>query len=233
MKRLFHVFLAFVSLFASRHIAFAQVDAAAKPTISFAEVNQLPLDTLVSVPVYINTHGQKLDSLQVKIDIVGEVDKLDAYISSQIPVQEINRVVTDSSIFVTITSLDIGKNWSTDANTELLTISFARAAEGTVSLTFDQENTVAASDSSDTNVLQVGKSAVINFGEITPSTNNSTQEEDEPASATEPAANQPANEMQQKDDQDTLLVVVLIASLIAAGALLFFIFKSRGNATPV
>lgn len=233
MKRLLYVFIALAYLLSNKNMAFAQINIAAKPTISFAEVNQLPINTLVSVPVYINTHSQKLDSIQVKIDIVGEVDRLDAQISSQIPVQEINRVVTDKSIFVTITSLDIGKNWSTETNTELLTISFTRATEGVVTLAFDQENTVAASDSSDDNVLQVGNNAIINFGEIIPKTNDYDQERGELDPAAEPVVNQSTDETKKINNQDTLLVAIIIASLIATGALLFFIFKNKDTATSV
>lgn len=230
MKRLLSTFLMFACLLMNSQVVFAQTTTESMPVISFANTSQFPSDTLISVPIYINTNGQKLDSLQVKIDIAGEVDALDAKISSQIPVQEINRVITDSSIFVTITSLDLGKNWSTQENTELLTLSFQHKGDGIVELAFDPENTVAASDVSEENVLQVGKNARISFGEVTPNLTTRQEETVTPTNTT-PAVSEQMDQEKQDDNKEGLLIAVLIASLAAAGALLLYMLRKKATST--
>lgn len=199
------------------------------PTISFADTQQLPSDTKVAVPVYVNTYGHELNSLQVKIDLLGSpVENLDLEISSNIPIQEISRVIENNSVFIIVSSLDLEQTWKTSENTELFNLTFQHEGEGVLTLTFDPNETVASSNLSDENVLRVGSSTSIQFGEILPATSEVVGT----TAMTETAADMAGTNPPASDTIDSnLLVAVVVISFVAAAGLLLYMFKTKPKST--
>lgn len=200
---------------------------AAEAMLNFEKVEQLPKDSLVAVPVYLNTQGLELNSLQLKIDVTGGIKDLSVEISSEMPVQEISKKVDAKSIFISLTSLELGKGWSTKENVELLKVSFKHAGEGEVKLSFDKKETLAGSVDSDQNVLTIGESLMVKIGTIIPVEviTEQTDEEATPSISQVPA--EVEEETVPKKINNNLLIGLMIGSFVAAILFLIYIFKNQ------
>lgn len=198
---------------------------AAEAMLNFEKVEQLPKDSLVAVPVYLNTKGVEINSLQLKVDVTGEVEDLSVEISSKMPVQEISKKAEDKSIFVSLTSLELGKSWSTNEDVELLKISFKHTGEGEVKLSFDKKETLAGSTDNDKNVLTIGEDLMVKVGTIVPVETKQTEEEASPSVSQAPA--EVEEKVAPKKINNNLLIVVMASSFVAAIVFLIYIFKNQ------
>jgi hypothetical protein len=204
-------------------VALAQT--VAQPVISFEQVEQLPKDTTVKIPVLINTQGKSLDSLQLKIDVEGQVESLDLQVGTTIPVQEIAKEIGDNNIFVSLTSIDLGKSWSTNEDTELLSITFSYAGDGMVTLSFDEKETLAATSDSENNVLTVGSDLTVKIGEVMPVA------EDEIAPSVEQEKMMPVEEPATTGQlNNNLLIGLIAASFVAAAITLVYLLRGGSKA---
>ncbi len=207
---------------------------AAEPAamLNFEKVEQLPKDSLVAVPVYLNTQGLEVNSLQLKIDVTGEIKDLSVAISSKMPVQEISKKVEGNSIFISLTSLELGKGWSTKENIELLKVSFKHAGDGEVKLSFDKKETLAGSVDSDQNVLTIGESLMVKIGTIIPveAITEQTEEEATPSISQVPAEVEEA--AVPKKINNNLLIGLMIGSFVAALLFLIYILKNQKKDKP-
>lgn len=220
MKKILCAIFTLLLMSSTNKLVFAQTND--QPIVSFEQVEQLPKDTGVKIPVLINTQGKSLDSLQLRINIEGEVENLDLQIGTSIPVQEIAQEINDKSLFVSLTSIDLGKSWSTNEDTELLTISFTHTGDGMVTLSFDEKETLAATIDSENNVLSVGKALTVKIGEVVP--------QEEVVTETTPSVTQqelPAQQEETSPNQlnNNLLIGLIAASFVAAAITLVYILK--------
>lgn len=211
----------FTLLCLSKTAQVASAQTASQPLISFEQVEQLPKDTAVKIPVLINTQGKSLDSLQLKINIEGQVENLGLQVGTTVPVQEITQEITENGVFVSLTSVDLGKSWSTQEDTELLSIAFTHSGDGMVTLSFDKKETLAAASDSENNVLSVGQDLTVKIGEVMPV-------EEEQVEVT-PSAQQeevlPTEETSPNQLNNNLLIALIAASFVAAAITLVYILK--------
>lgn len=201
--------------------------ADSKAMLNFERVELLPKDSLVAVPIYLNTQGKELNSLQLKVDVNGEIKDLGVTIGSEMPVQEITKQITDKSIFVSLTSLELGKGWSTTEDVELLKISFQHVGEGEVGLSFDKKETLAGSNESDENVLTMGEDLTVKIGEIVPIMEKQIEEEIDPSISQAKMENEPANEEAFVKTNNNLLIGLIAGSFAIVIALLIYILKNQ------
>lgn len=218
-KTIFTIFTLLLMISTSKSV-FAQTND--QPIVSFEQVEQLPKDTAVKIPVLINTQGKSLDSLQLRINIEGEVENLGLQIGTSIPVQEIAQEINDKSLFVSLTSIDLGKSWSTKEDTELLAISFTHTGSGMVTLSFDEKETLAATIDSENNVLSIGEALTVKIGEVVP--------QEEVATEITPSVTQQELPTQQEESNlnqinNNLLIGLIAASFVAAAITLVYILK--------
>lgn len=210
-----------------------QVTAAEQEAmLNFEKVEQLPKDSLVAVPVYLNTKGKEINSLQLKIDTTGEIKDLSVTIGSKMPVQEISKKVEGKSIFVSLTGLELGKSWSTKEDTELLKISFKHAGEGEVKLSFDKKETLAGSADSDQNVLTIGENIMVKIGTIAPVEVKAEQIEEKVTPTVSEAPAKIEEEAAPKKINNNLLIGLMIGSFVAALLFLIYIFKNQKKDKP-
>lgn len=203
------------------------IAANSEAMLNFEKVELLPKDSLVAIPVYLNTQEKELNSLQLKVDVIGEIKDLGVTISSEMPVQEITKQIVGKSIFVSLTSLELGKSWSTKEDIELLKISFQHVGEGEVGLSFDKKETLAGSNESDENVLTIGENLTVKIGEIVPVVNEQIEEEIEPSVAQNTGENEQVNTEAFVKTNNNLLIGLIIVSFTIAAALLVYILKNQ------
>jgi hypothetical protein len=193
----------------------------------------LPKDSLVAVPVYLNTQGKELNSLQLKIDVTGEIKDLSVTIGSKMPVQEITKKVDEKSIFVSLTSLELGKSWSTKENVELLKVSFKHAGDGEVKLSFDQKETLAGSIDNDKNVLTVGENLMVKIGTVLPVEATQVQEEATPSVNQDATIVVAEEKVVSKKINNNLLIGLIAGSFVAALIFLIYILKNQKKDKPL
>jgi len=229
MKKIFTILLTLFTIFSFGNIALA----ADVTMLNFEKVEQLPKDNLVSIPVYLNTQGKELNSLQLKIDITGEVEELSINIGSKIPVQEITKKVEGKSLFVSLTSLELGKGWSTKEDVELLTIVFKHNGEGEVKLSFDKKETLAGSITSDGNVLTSGEDLLVKIGTIKPVETKEVQKEASPS--VEQKAVETDKQVFVKTNNNLLIGVIIGSFTIALIFLIYtiYILKNQKKDKPI
>lgn len=228
MKNIFIVLLILFTLFLSKNLVFASENSG--PIISFDKIDKLPKDKLVTVPVYLNTNGKELDSLQLEINVVGKVKDLDAKIGSVIPVQEIKKEITDNNIFVSLTSLDPEKKWSTNENIEILNITFIHQGDGEITFSFNAEETVATTSDSENNELATGEDLLVKIGDILP-TEKELTEEILPIEESD-SLTSVIEEKQQEEaiaPNNKLLIGIIAFSLLAVVLILTYILKSSSK----
>jgi hypothetical protein len=201
--------------------------------LNFEKVEQLPKDSLVAVPVYLNTQGKELNSLQLKIDVTGEIKDLSVTIGSKMPVQEITKKVDEKSIFVSLTSLELGKSWSTKENVELLKVSFKHAGDGEVKLSFDQKETLAGSIDNDKNVLTVGENLMVKIGTVLPVEATQVQEEATPSVNQDATIVVAEEKVVSKKINNNLLIGLIAGSFVAALIFLIYILKNQKKDKPL
>lgn len=223
MKKLLVGIFTLLCLGKTAQIASAQTTS--QPLISFELVEQLPKDTAVKIPVLINTQGKSLDSLQLKIDIEGQVENLGLQVGTTVPVQEIAQEITEDGVFVSLTSVDLGKSWSTQEDTELLSITFTHSGDGTVTLSFDEKETLAAASDSENNVLSVGQDLTVKIGEVMPV----EEEQLEVTPSTQQEEVLPAEETAPSQLNNNLLIALIAASFVAAAITLIYILKGSSK----
>lgn len=232
MKSFLTASLVCLGLFCGITITNAQEGPASdKPVVSFGEMSVFEVNQLVSVPVYIQTNGHELDAIQVKIDISGGAEQVAVRVNSQLPVQEIEQVITADSIFVTISSLTLGQRWSAESQTELFTIDLSYPETGQLMLGFDAVETVAASNLSDENVLVTGNTATLQFGDTATTTM-------QPEYETTTATTQQTDEMMAAENvanmlSEKALIAIIIVSVVGAGLVLFFMGKKNKSQKPL
>ncbi len=214
MKRIItSLFILFILLL-NNNIVHAEIG---DPALSFGPMEQTTQSITRKIPVYLNTNGQEMDSLQIKINFDATVENLDLQVSSQIPIQEISRQINNNSLFIVLTSADPGKTWNTNDNLELLTISFSYQSDQNLSLSFDPNQTLAAGKDSENNILTLGQELLIE------GTNNSELKEENPTN----------NEVQvqaplaEKNEQPVILYGIIILSGVGAAFSLFYLFKTK------
>jgi hypothetical protein len=98
---------------------------------------------------------------------------------------------------------------------------------GSVSMAFDQNDTLASSDLSDNNVLQTGANLQINFDEITPETAQALDKQEATPTALVTTEPEIMIEEDSNDYRETILIGIIITSVVLAGGLLTFYLKSK------
>ncbi|AKM81627.1 MAG: hypothetical protein UT13_C0001G0667 [Candidatus Pacebacteria bacterium GW2011_GWF2_38_9] len=165
------LFLGFVSsiiLINQRHDDRSQASFTGGALINFKKVGPFPKNTLVSVPVYLDTQNIDLNLLNLKINIVGEVESLGIKINSKLPIKKVDEKIEDKSVFISLTELEPDQGWNTNQDTELLKLNFIYDGDGEIGLSFDQKETIAKSAASDENIITLGENTNIRIGNITP-----------------------------------------------------------------
>jgi len=149
------LFLGFVSsiiLINQRHDDRSQASFTGGALINFKKVGPFPKNTL----------------LNLKINIVGEVESLGIKINSKLPIKKVDEKIEDKSVFISLTELEPDQGWNTNQDTELLKLNFIYDGDGEIGLSFDQKETIAKSAASDENIITLGENTNIRIGNITP-----------------------------------------------------------------
>ena len=136
--------------------------------ITFKEVSAFPKNSLISVPVYLNTQGIGINFLQLKINVNGNIKNPNIKINQKIPVEITEKKIENNKIYLSLKSREAEDGFSTYENTELFSINFTQETDGATTLNFDQKETIAQSEASDENVITIGNSAIIRVGTILP-----------------------------------------------------------------
>jgi hypothetical protein len=229
MKKIFIALISlFLFFFAQSSTLAAEQESTQGAMLKFAQVDQLPQGSTIAVPVYLNTQGKELNSLQLKIAITGGIENLEINVNSDLPVQEIAKQIADEkNIFIAMTSLDLGTGWITTEDTELLTISFKKSDEGEIKLSFDQEQTLAGSTDSDGNVLTVGNSITIKVGPIDQTAETVASD----ATAQAVTEDTVINAKVFTTINNNLLIIIMIVSFLAALITGIYVLKSKKQST--
>lgn len=136
--------------------------------ITFKEVSTFPKNSPISIPVYLNTQGIDINSLQLKININGNIKKPNIKINQKIPIEIIGEKIENNKIYLSLKSRETENGFSTYENTELFSINFTQETDGATTLNFDQKETTAKSEASDENVITIGNTAIVRVGTILP-----------------------------------------------------------------
>ncbi len=184
--------------------------------ISFKKIAPAPKNTLVSVPIYLNTQEIEIDSLDLKINVTGEVSNLGIKINQKMPVKKIAEKIDDKNILLSLSSSQANTGWSTSQNTELATVTFTKEKDGEVWLSFDQKETSAQSSATDENVITIGDDVSIKVGTIVPTEVKQIQKEII------------ANDDKKIDRvNNNLLVGTITSSFIAVAMTMLYILKGK------
>lgn len=184
--------------------------------ISFKKIAPAPKNTLVSVPIYLNTQDIEINSLDLKINVTGEVSNLGIKTNQKMPIKKTAEKVEGKSIVLSLSSSQANAGWSTSENTELATVTFTKEKDGEVWLSFDQKETLAQSSATDENVITTGDDVSIRVGSIAPAEVKQIQKE-----------------IITDDNEkivsinDNLLVGTIASSFIAVIMAMLYILKSK------
>lgn len=136
--------------------------------LNFKENNSFAKTGPISIPVYLNTQGIDVNSLQLKIAISGKVKDPTIKLNSKIPVKKVEEKIEGNNLYISLVGQNEGESWNTYESTELLSVNFNQLQTGETFLSFDRKATVAKSEASDENILSLGNDVVVKIGEIKP-----------------------------------------------------------------
>lgn len=189
--------------------------------LNFKKVSHAEKNSLVSVPVYLNTQDIELNSLNLKINVTGEIKNLGVKIGNQISVKKVAETVEDKSISLSFTETEIDKGWSTNEDVELLSITFLKSDDGEVWLSFDQKETMAKSSATAGNAITIGDDIVIKIGTIAPTEVKQIQKET--------AAEDDKKNSKTDRIDNNLLIAMIIGSFLAAATIALNISKNHSR----
>ena len=185
--------------------------------LNFQKIPHVAKNAIVSVPIYLNTQDIELESLDLKVNVTGEVKNLAVKIGREIPVKKIAEKIEPKSISLSLAGVEPNKGWSTNQNIEIVTITFLKSEDGEVWLSFDPKQTKAKSSASDENVITVGNDIAIKVGDIKPA-------EVERFPDQKVAMNTEANKNNQINDN--LLIGLIIGSFLITALILLYLLKN-------
>lgn len=145
--------------------------------ISFKKIAPAPKNVLVSVPIYLNTQDIEINSLNLKVNVTGEVSNLGIKINQEMPIKKIAEKVEGKSILLSLSGSQANTGWSTSENMEFAIVTFTKEKDGEVWLSFDQKETLAQSSATDENVITTGDDVSIKIGTIAPAEVKQIQKE--------------------------------------------------------
>lgn len=195
--------------------------------ITFKEVSSFPKNSTISVPVYLNTQGIDVNSLQLKININGNIEEPNIKINQKIPIEIIEEKIENNKIYLSLKSREMENGFSTYENTELLFIRFIQETDGATTLSFDQKETVARSEASDENVITIGNSAIVRVGTILPT---EVENISNTAIVNESTKQTSANTVQESKNiyiDNNLLMGISISSFLTAVLAIFYILGAQ------
>lgn len=192
--------------------------------ITFKEVSTFPKNSLVSIPVYLNTQGININFLQLKININGNIKNPNIKINNKTSIKITDQKIENNQIYISLKSQEEKDGFSTYDNTELFSINFTQETDGTTTLNFDQKGTLAQTEASDENVITIGHNAIVRVGTILPieveSISNKT------------IANNPEKQVDLAKNQknyidNKILIAVSISSSLVAIVAIFYILNTE------
>jgi flagellar basal body-associated protein FliL len=196
-----------------------QASVAGGALISFKNIAPSQKNAIVSVPVYLNTQDIELNSLNLKINITGEVKNLGVKVGNKIPVKKVSEKIDSKNISLSLAESEIGKGWSTNQDVELITLTFMKSDDGEIWLSFDPKETLAKSSASDENVITTGNDVAIKIGTIAPTEVKQIQKE------TVITATKKSSEI-----NNNLLVLMIVGSFFSVGIIFLFMLKNQISA---
>lgn len=228
-------------------ISFFRIGFSAKPvqaqasgvTLQFKKDLVKKENEIYALPLHLNTGGQVVSAVEIKINSTGNVDLLGLQVSGVMDNQEVFSYVKDDGVYLSFTATNIQSGMSNNQDQEVALLKFITLDDEPIVFVIDQDKTMVVSAVTDDNIL-------FNFDSLTFTGELSINEPIDDSVDQEIGQNNPTEAVQAMEMEtivepeengvatnNTQIIVAIVALVsiigVIGGLLLFFRSKNQEN----